>query len=389
MLTTQGDVAEGFERVRSAFDENLQSRGDLGGAFAATRDGEVIADLWGGVADRESQQPWERDTVAVIHSGTKGMATFCLLSLFDRGLFELDTPISDLWPGFGANYEETVTVRHVASHTSGLPGIRQPLTMSDLVDIDRMIRLTAQEKPFWTPGEVLSYHSLAFGTLAAGIVKSVDGRSIGTFFADEYASPLGIDAWIGFPSDQASRLAKLSHAPEWPRDKMVGRDPEKSALLTAINDNPRRGVDDYPFNDVDVLRAEIPGAAGVASARAMARLYEVLALGGQIDGRRYLSEQTVEQASVVLASGVDWVIERYWERSFGFVVTQDPPSNPRVVSVGHPGAGGSVHGYWPELGVTFSYVMNEIRLPAFKDGVSIGMDDRAASLLDALYESLG
>lgn len=362
----QGTVADGFESVRHAFEANFRDRNESGAAFAATLDGRPVVDLWGGVADLATGKPWGPETVSVINSGTKGMSSFCLLLLYDRGLFELDTPLADFWPGFGARYSDKVTVRHVLAHTTGLHTTRDPMSIADWADSEGAMQRIAAQEPFSVPGTVLAYHAFTFGSLAAGIVKHLDGRSIGRFFAEEFAEPLGIDAWIGFPAEQNSRLATL-HGDGFP---IPG------------SDNP------YPFNDVTVLRSEIPGAAGVASARAMARLYELLVLGGAVDGRRYLSAGAAAQAGVVLAEGVDLMLQKYWKRGFGFVVRLDPPANPQTIAVNHGGAGGSEHGAWPEIGVTYSYAMNQMRYSPVTNGGPIVMDERAAALINALHNSV-
>lgn len=380
MTEVQGTVAEGLESVRTAFEEGFTQRADLGGSFSARRNGEAIVDLWGGIADADTDKPWEKDTVSMIFSGTKGMAAFCVLQLLDKGHFTLDTPVKEVWPGFGESYEEEVLIRHIADHTAGLPGIREPLTIADLTDNSRMIQRMAEEKPYWTPGTVLAYHALTAGWLSGGIVKSVDGRSIGQYFQEEFAQPLGIDAWIGFPSSEVGRLAMLKHSADWPPsgpyDIENHADPD---LLRTIVDNPAgRHGDPIPWNDPTVLEAEMPAITGVSNARSMARLYDVLALDGTVDGRTYLSPEAVKLAGTVLAEGNEWITGMPWIRGFGFFIVDLPLSQGTVRTVGHPGAGGSLHGYIPELGVTFSYVMNEIRP---------GTDTRGFVLLDALYNA--
>lgn len=366
MAEVHGSVAEGFESVRDAFQANFRDRNDIGAAFAATLDGRPVVDLWGGVADVATGKPWERDTVSVINSGTKGMSSFCLLLLYDRGLFELDTPLADFWPGFGATYSDKVTVRHVLSHTTGLQTTRDKMTVADWADSEGAMRRLAAQEPFSVPGSVLAYHAITFGSLAAGIVKHLDGRSIGRFFAEEFAGPLGIDAWIGFPAEHDSRLAPLNG----------------DGFPITESGEP------FPFNDVTIIRSEIPGAAGVSNARSMARLYELLALGGTVDGRRYFSAETAAQAAVVLAEGVDLMIQKYWKRGFGFVVRLDPPAHPQTIAVNHGGAGGSEHGAWPELGATYSYGMNQLRRSAVSSGGPIVLDERAAAVIDALHDSV-
>ena len=183
----EGYVAPGYEPVREAFERNFAERGELGAAFAAFRNGEPVVDLWGGIADRASGRPWREDTLQLIYSGTKGLVALCVLMLIDRGKLRLDDPVNRHWPEFG---KPEILVRHIVSHTARLPGIDTPITVADLHDDRRMAAILAAQAPNPDPRAALCYHALTYGWLCGELVRRVDGRSVGRFFAEEVAGPL-------------------------------------------------------------------------------------------------------------------------------------------------------------------------------------------------------
>jgi CubicO group peptidase (beta-lactamase class C family) len=375
-----GRVAPGFEIVADAFGDQLAGRGDLGASFAATLDGATVVDLWGGVADRSSGAAWAADTLVPIFSGTKGLVATCLLVLLDRGLLELDCPVYRYWPEFAAQGKDDVLVRHVVSHTAGLPGLTTAITAEEATDAARVAALLAAQPAITPPGRRLCYHALTFGWLCDGLVRRVDGRSIGTFFADEVAAPLGLEAWIGLPGDRESRVATITCARHF---VVPAGDRDEDPIGWSIWQNPRRfGVDPLPANSRAWHEAELPATSAVASARAMARLYGCLARGGEIDGIRLVAPETVARGRQCLARGDDPYLASSMAFGVGFQL-QTPARHfgPEAGGFGHGGTGGSVHGAWPEQAVGFSYAMNLLRNAR-------GADPRPAALLDALHAAV-
>jgi CubicO group peptidase (beta-lactamase class C family) len=381
-MIIDGNVAPAFQRVRDAFRENFEQLGDVGAAFAAYRHGEKVVDLWGGWADRDLGAPWSEDTAQFIFSGTKGFVAASLLLLRDRGLLDESLPVAHYWPEFAQHGKGDVTVRHILTHTGGVPGIREPIGYAELADDVGMAQRVAAQEPFFPAGAELCYHPLTFGTLGSELVKRIDGRSVGRFFAEEFAVPLGLDAWIGIPAEQQHRVSTLVHGAGWGAvGPYADAPPDRAELIAAIINNPagRHGAP-IPWNRADLQRVEVPGANGIATARSIARFYALLANGGELDGTRLLSPEAVSHAGEPLESRPEWLTGLQWTMGPGFQLNGFAPrSAPGVASVGHGGAGGSVHGYWPELGVSFSYAMNELRA---------GEDLRAVTLLDALHESV-
>src|SRR2546423_3518097 len=183
-------VTSGFEPVAAAFES---------GSFAASVDGELVVDLGG------------RDDVVLVFSGTKGLVAVCVLKLIEAGRLALEDPVAAYWPGFSS---ADVLVRHVVSHTAGLPGIVPPPGLEDILEDKQMEGRVAAQPPFWPPGERLAYHALTYGWLCGGLVRRVDGRSVGRFFAEEVADPLGPELWIGLPAEIEPRVAELTRAEE-------------------------------------------------------------------------------------------------------------------------------------------------------------------------------
>ena len=206
MTSSNGLCKPGYEAVREAFEANFEDGGELGASVAMTVDGEQVVDLWAGDAD-ESGRPWVEDTIVNVYSSTKTMAALCVLMLSDRGLIDLDAPVADYWPEFARNGKDGVLVRHVMSHSAGLPGFDPPLAIADLYDWETVRANLEAAAPWWEPGTQVGYHAVTQGYLQGELVRRVDGRSLGTFFREEVAGPLDADFHIGLPEseDAASR----------------------------------------------------------------------------------------------------------------------------------------------------------------------------------------
>jgi CubicO group peptidase (beta-lactamase class C family) len=344
-------IAPGYERVAEEFE---RTRGEGGAAFAAVVDGELLVDLTGGV---------DEDALLLVFSGTKGFVAVCLLLLLERGALELDAPVSRYWPGF----HEGVLVRHVVSHTAGLPGLRRGLHAADLLDGRARAAELAAEPLFWEPGTRLAYHALSFGWLCDELIRRVDGRSTGRFFAEEVAAPLELELWIGLPPEQEHRVAPLHRADGY-GPTYLGDEPEP--LLEALYGSVQR---EFPWNNSEFHRAEIPAANGIGTARSIARLY------GGLDG--ILSAETIRLGRTELSRDACAVTRRPYAFGVGFELqtglrTLGPPGD----AFGHTGSGGSSHGAWPGERVGYSYAMTELRVEA--------EDDRARRVLAALHQAL-
>jgi CubicO group peptidase (beta-lactamase class C family) len=210
----QGHVEEGWGKVADAFRANFEANpGEVGAACCVYVGGRPVVDLWGGLADREANRPWNEDTIALVASTTKGATAICAHLLAQRGELDLDAPVVQYWPEFGANGKEQIPVRWLLSHQAGLPVIDTPLTFEDACAWHPVIRALEAQEPLWQPGTEHLYHAETFGFLVGEVVRRITGKSLGTFFADEVAAPLGLSAWIGLPAEEEQRVTRITYAP--------------------------------------------------------------------------------------------------------------------------------------------------------------------------------
>src|SRR5579863_8380759 len=211
--TVDGYVQDKFSAVRDAFEANFASGADLGASFCATKDGEIVVDLWGGWADEAKTRPWEKDTIVNVYSTTKSMTFTCMLMLADRGEVDFDAPVARYWPEFAANGKAGVKVSHLMAHSAGLSGWKEKITTADLYDWDKVVGLLAAQAPLWEPGTASGYHAITQGYLIGEVVRRITGKTIGTFFREEIAGPLNADFWIGLPASEDHRVADLIPPP--------------------------------------------------------------------------------------------------------------------------------------------------------------------------------
>ena len=295
------------------------------------------------------------------------MAT-CLLLLIERGQLDLDAPVARYWPEFAAAGKDGVLVRELVSHTVGLPGLDVPVTWREATDARRMAALLAAQPRSADPRARRTYHAITFGWLCGELVRRVDGRGIGQFFAQEIAGPLGLEMWIGLPAGLEPRVSRVELAPTWTSvaDEQLALDP----LRRAIENPPRYQAQSFPWNEPEWHAAEIPSSNGIATARSVARYYARL---GDL-----LAPDTLRLGTSVLSSRHDPLLGRVTTFGVAFQLQTDMRTlGPPPDAFGHGGAGGSVHGRWPRQRVGFSYAMNQLR-----DDPG---DTRAAALLTALY----
>jgi CubicO group peptidase (beta-lactamase class C family) len=381
-----GTVAAGFEGVRAAFEDNFISQGDVGASVAITLHGETIVDLWGGTAtydgpdDDDAGVPgiegdWQEDTIINVWSTTKTMAALCCLMLADRGELDLYEPIATYWPEFAANGKEQIATRHVLSHTAGLSGWDEPLTMFDLLDHDKLVTLHAAQAPWWEPGTKSGYHAISQGYLLGEIVKRVDGRSLGTFFADEVAGPLGADFHIGTPPECDPRVARVIP----PASPLSAADTTPDSIAMRTFGNPAIGAE-FSWRK-DWRRAEIPAAGGHGNARSVSLCHTPTACGGTARGVTLLTDEGVARIFDVQYEGPDYNLALPLKLGMGFGLPGDmlPVPNARTCFWG--GWGGSLAIIDVDAQMSFAYVMNKM-------GEGTVGDMRAANLLLAAYTAL-
>ena len=381
VIDVQGSVAPGFEGVADAFAANFTEHGDVGAAVCAYLDGEVVVDLWGGLADPATGRRWERDTPVVVFSLTKGATVICILRLVERGLLDIDAPVADVWPEFAEAGKQAIPLRWVLSHRAGVAAIDAPVTFDDILGWDGVIAAIARQRPFWTPGARHGYHVRTFGWILGEVARRCTGVPLGQIFADEIANPLGLDFWIGLPEDREPTLARI-----------IPPDPEADAAAMAVSESTgdtlfgkaAKGPGDLfaydeRWNTRPFHAAQMPSSSGITNARAVARMYA--ATIGEIDGIRLLSEKTVREASVVQSDGMDEVLG--WPTKVGLGFALPPFLGPECppASFGHGGAGGSLGFADPGSRLGFGYVTSRMKLGA-------PAQDRASALLRVLKQRM-
>ena len=367
-----------FAGLRDAFAENFHERGEIGAALAVSLDGVRVLDIWAGSADPGASRPWREDTLVDVFSVGKPMAALCLLMLAERELLDLDEPAALHWPELAACGKDAVSARVILAHRAGLPAIRTPLPAGAMYDWDLMTSELAAQEPWWEPGAAHGYHVNTYGFLVGELVRRVSGRSIGSFFADKIARPLGADFHFGLAAADQARCADFLF-PQVSRAMDGTQMPEMTALAYL---NPPGITGDGTVNTPQWRSAELPSANGHATARAIARIYGALAAGGEIDGIRLLDAATIRLAATEASAGPDAVLGRPSRFGLGFQLTQpERPLGPSPNAFGHFGAGGSLGFADPDAGLSLGYTPNQGLGPRWQN-------PRNRALLDALYASL-
>jgi len=387
--TIDGRVEPGYEGVRDAFAANFVERGDQGAAFCLYKDGVPVVDLWGGTADRRTGLAYGPGTLQLVFSTTKGATAVCANLLMERGLLDPSAPVTEYWPEFGAEGKAGLPVEWLLTHQAGLPAVDVTLTLPEALAWDPMVAALAAQRPLWEPGTAHGYHALTYGWLVGEVVRRVTGKSLGAFFAEEVAGPLGLEFWIGLPESEEGRVAPLNMsldhiadmAPEELERMTTNFGPEGLGTRALFLGGTFGSFDDGsgPFNTRELHAAEVPAANGITTARSLARMYAGLI--GEVDGVRILTPGTVDTMISPRTSGLDLVLGA--ESIFGLGMMCDSPFSPFLGagSFGHYGAGGSVGFAHPGSGVAFAYVMNQMRL-------GLAGDPRTGSLIAAVHAAL-
>ncbi|AQZ65916.1 Esterase A [[Actinomadura] parvosata subsp. kistnae] len=406
-----------FSRVREVFERHFADGEELGAAFAVYLDGELVVDLWGGVADRHTGRPWERDTPVFAYSCTKAVTAAVLLQLAERGLVDVTAPVAEVWPEFAANGKAGITVEHVLTHQAGLPALEEPVPVEEFEDQPAIAARLARQAPLWEPGTAHGYHALTYGFLVGEVVRRVTGKSVGELVSAEIAGPLGLELWVGAPDPVIERTARLTAGErgrlvttETPppgaqpdgemadgaaadgavADGAAAGGPERTteavaemtrlaldpgSLMNRALGNPAMNLLKGGANNPVILRAGWPAAGMVTTARGLAGFYRAL-IAGEI-----LRPETLQDALRPRVKGPDRTL--YLGTSFGLGFMR--PSMTFMVrspsAFGHSGAGGSIGVGDPERGLAIAYVMNKM-------ASAISGNLRGHRLLQAVYDSL-
>jgi len=399
---SEGVCRPGFERVAEAFKENFDRKGEIGASVCLTVGGETVVDLWDGLADRKTQAPWTRDTVSIVFSCTKGATALCAHVLASRGKLDLDAPVSELWPEFAQHGKERVTTRMMLDHSSAVPAVRAKVKDDGPYDWDYMTGRLADEVPFWEPGTRNGYHGFTFGWTVGEMVRRASGKSLGAFFHEEIAGPLGLDFWIGLPEEIEPRVAPVVPHVYKPADAVtpfmrdLATNKQSIPALFYFNNGAWRSGG---ANTRAGHAAEIGAANGITNARGLAGMYAPLANGGSMGGGGNLvdARTLARMAEVSMATHDDATLRIPTRFALGFMKSMDNRKRSLAATLwgeacdsvilgsaafGHVGAGGSLGFADPAAGLSFGYTMNRM-------GPGLLMNERGQALVDAAYLSLG
>jgi CubicO group peptidase (beta-lactamase class C family) len=387
----EGHVSAGFEPVRDAFEENFGRRGEVGGACCAYYRGEKVVDLWGGVRNRATGEPWERDTMVVVHSATKGLAAMTLALAHSRGWLDYEQPVATYWREFAQRGKGTITVRQLLAHQAGLFAFDERVDRSVIADPDRLAEVMARTKPAWEPGTRQAYHALTLGFFESELLRRVDPkhRTLGQFFHDEIAARLSEDVYIRLPEDiPNSRLAVLATPSRiamlfgFPFRLTLEAVNPKSNLYRALVVNPGASV----YLDAERVYArdlEVPSGNAVGTARGIARAYSIFASGGDELGLRSETLDLLAAPAMppsggfydecMKASGVEF--------SLGFMKSCAAFPFGSVSAYGSPGAGGAMGFADPSAGIGYAYVTSQM-------GTTLTRDPRDVALTGALHAAV-
>ncbi len=388
-VNIQGRVSRGFEAVRKAFVENFARRRELGGACCVYHRGEKVVDLWGGVRNKQAGEPWQQDTMVLIWSATKGLAAMTLALAHSQGWLDYEQRVCTYWPEFAQHGKEKITVRQLLAHQAGLFAFDEPVDKNTVADLDRLAVVLARQKPAWEPGTRQGYHALTLGFYEGELLRRIDPRhrSLGQFFHDEIAIPLGLDLYIRLPeSIPNSQLATLSSPSPlamlfgFPIRLAIDSLNRRSNIYRALIANPGAAISQDPQH-IYTRNLEVPSGGGVGTARAIAHAYGVFAAGGSELGLRKETLDLLAAPAVPSRRGFhDECLHGEVQFSLGFMKPSALPfGSPKAF--GAPGAGGSLGFADPATGVGYAYVTSQM-------GARLIGDPRDAALRIALHSAI-
>jgi CubicO group peptidase (beta-lactamase class C family) len=391
-----GSIEPGFEGVREAFEANFERGLEVGAGLCVHVDGHKVVDLHAGAFDEGGTRPYGPDTLQFVFSSTKGAAAACAHLLAQRGLLDFDEPVATYWPEFAQAGKGSMPVRFLLSHQAGLPAVDRTLTTDEFLAWDPIVAALAEQAPLWEPGTAHGYHAVSYGYLVGEVVRRISGRSLGTFFAEEIARPLGLEFYIGLPGELEPRVSpivagSIFSAVAGGGDNGGGGggggfDYSKTLLARALN--LAGAIRDLDWMNLPKWHAaEMPAANGITNAVSLSRLYA--GLTGTVEGgpaEPLLTKEEIEKARTVLTFGEDKVFA-----SVGMPMSQKIGLGYWVASpyalyggegaFGHSGAGGSYGFADPERKLAVGYVMNKMSLEL--------LDPRPHGIVSSIYQAIG
>ncbi len=387
-VEVRGHVADGFEPVRAAFVDNFAEQDEVGAGFTLFVDGSMVVDIYGGVIDPGTNEPYTDETLQVVFSTTKGATAACASLLAQRGLLDFDAPVADYWPEFAQAGKQDIPVRWLLCHKAGLPTFDRKLTFDETLAWQPVIEALEVQSPYWEPGTRFGYHAITYGYLVGEVVRRITGMTMGEFWQREFARPLGLEFFMGLPAELESRVAPMIAAPALAMTDEMRAAAAQSLLSRAITLNGAWPDLATAANTREYHAAELGAAGGITNARSLARFYAGLI--GPIEGgpdRALFTSATIDSAREPQSEGEDLVLSLSGtsvQTRFGLGFATTGPmqvyGGPR--GFGHGGAGGSAGFADPNLGIAGGYVMNKMQN-------NITGDPRFRALLEAGMKAAG
>ncbi|KAJ9664368.1 hypothetical protein H2198_000297 [Neophaeococcomyces mojaviensis] len=384
MALVHGSCDKKFEKLKTLLQQLIESGEELGASIAINIDGENVVDIWGGYASESRDTIWEKDTITNVFSTTKTVTALAGLMLIDRGLLDANAKVSQYWPEFAQNGKEDIEVRHILSHTSGVPSWDLPVTLEDVCDLEKSTRMLAEQAPWWKPGTAAAYHSFTIGHLVGELVRRVTGKSLKEFVADEIAGPLHADFQIGVREQDLPRVSDVVLAlPKNLENPQPVPDLQPGTISYKVMTNP--AFQSSWANSKLWRSADLGGGNGHGNARSVVQMLSAISLGGSVGGKQVLSPRTIDMIFQEQSMGPDLATNEVIRRGIGYGLTGkdtfvDWLPTGRICFWG--GYGGSIIIMDLDRRLTISYVMNRL------DNVGIG-SRRTKIYVKAIYEALG
>ena len=378
----QLDPAKLRQRLKPLFQENFDKRGELGAAVSVWQNGKPIVDLYGGFCDASRERSWTADTLVLVWSATKGIASACVLNALQQQKIGLKRPVAEFWAEFAQARKDKVTLEQLLSHQTGLCALDRRV---DVVDYDGVIRALEAQTPLWPPGTAHGYHARTFGFLLDELTRRVTGKTLSDYWQENFARPLELDFWIGLLEEQNSRVATIYAAKSGkpPEPEKFYRDLVTPGTLARKTFTSPYGLNVISkMNDPQIRAQPIVSFGGIGSASALAKFYSMLAHGGELNGQTFFSPKTIDWMTTTLSDGIDRVFQIPTAFSAGFMKDSRDAARtmfgPSATSFGHPGAGGSHAFADPENKIAFACVMNQMEQ-------SLLPTEKSLRLVDAIY----
>jgi len=380
MAAVKGVADAQFAPLKDLMAQYLESGEEVGASLTVNLDGKKVVDIWGGQGD--NGQPWEQDTVVNVFSCSKTVTALAALVCVERGLLDVDSNVSKYWPEFAVNGKENVKVRHILSHSSGVPGWEGPITLEQVVDIPYATGRLEKQAPWWEPGTASGYHSFTFGHLVGELVRRVSGKPLARFIEEDLAAPLTADFQLGVNFRDDSRVASVIPPSPSPPAPANATPPDTNSIPYKVGTNPAFQAEQA--NSELWRRAALGAANGHGNARSMVRLLSIVTLGGEVDGVRLLSQKTINTIFREQSFGIDLAVGIPLRFGIGYgLAGKDTavswlPSG-RVAYWG--GFGGSMIIMDLDRKLTIGYAMNRM------ENVGLG-SNRTKAYIAKVYEAL-